>query len=269
MWITEPIFPARATAAPGGGSGGGNSGEFFPDDTVDPCDLIVDGEPLDETCQSDEVDSPMSKAEVADVFIEACDLPPTTGQNEDVMSDIFQASVNATFNASSPTSHSISTGYHHQHPDELDGYSTAAFNMQDGSPIDLLTAIIESKFTEDPSSQIGSGQSKGHIDALASTYDLLPPGETFTGAPMYAIVTNSQVSVDSIGRYGVGRDHDLVTYANDENVNFLHYRVMRTWFGNMKLEGDVLGEAQTTRSAIQDFFGDFDVDFAIDCTPAN
>jgi len=86
---------------------------------------------------------------------------------------------------------------------------------------------------------------------------------------MYAIVTNSQVSVDSIGRYGVGGDHDLVTYANDENVNFLHYRVMRTWFGNMKLEGDVLGEAQTTRSAIQDFFGDFDVDFAIDCTPAN
>jgi len=224
---------------------------------------------LDETCQSDEVDSPMSKAEVANVFIEACDLPPTTGQNEDVMSDIFQASVNATFNASSPPSHSINTGYHHQHPDELDGYSTAAFNMQDGSPIDLLTAIIESKFTEDASNGIRSGQSEGHIDALASTYDLLPPGETFTGAPMYAIVTNSQVSVDSIGRYGVGRDHDLVTYANDENVNFLHYRVMRTWFGNMKLEGDVLGEAQTTRSAIQDFFGDFDVDFAIDCTPEN
>ena len=73
-----------------------------------------------------------------------------------------------------------------------------------------------------------------------------------------------------IGRYSQGAGpYDLVTYANDRNVNVIHYRVMRTVLGNIKLEGDILGDAQTTRSAIQDFFGDFDVDFVIDCSPAN
>lgn len=87
---------------------------------------------------------------------------------------------------------------------------------------------------------------------------------------MYAIVTNSQMPVEMIGRYSQrAGQYDLVTYANDRNVNFVHYRVMRTVFGNMKLEGDILGDAQTTRSAIQDFLGDFDVDFSIDCSPAN
>ena len=218
----------------------------------------------------DPADEPMSKEEVATEFIEACDLPASTGQNDDVMSNIFEASINATFNASSPPSHNFRSGIHHQYADPLDGYSTAAFDMQNGSQLDLLTGIIESKFTEDPSSQIGSGQSQGHINALASTYDLIPPGATFTGAPVYTLVTNSQVPVEMIGRYSQGAGpYDLVTYANARNVNFIHYRVMRTFLGNIKLEGDLLGDPQTTRSAIQDFFGDFDVDFVIDCSPAN
>jgi hypothetical protein len=214
-------------------------------------------------------DEPVSKAEVATALREACDLPPSTGQNEDVMSDIFQASVNASFNASSPSSHASRTGVHHQHPDELDGFATAAFDMQDGGQLDLLTGIIETKFTEDPSNGIRSGQSRGHIRSLYSTYNLIPSGATFTGAPVYAVVTNSQVPVEMIGRYSEGAgQYDLVTYANDWNVKFVHYRVMRTFLENLKLEGDILGNAQTTRSAIQDFLGDFDVDFVIDCTPA-
>lgn len=48
-----------------------------------------------------------------------------------------------------------------------------------------------------------------------------------------------------------------------------HYRVMRTFLGHMKLERDSLGDAQTTRSAIQDFLGDFDADLAIDGATAN
>lgn len=227
--------------------------------------------PADDSEEEPEpVDEPVSKAEVASELIEACGLPAATDEDGELMSSIFEASVNATFNASSPPSHNFSDGFHQQYPDPLDGYSTAAFDMQDGTQLNLLTGIVETKFTEDPSSQISSGQSRGHIRALASTYDLIPPGATFTGAPVYTVVTNSPLPVEMIGRYSQGAgSYDLVTYANDRNVNFVHYRVMRTVFGTMKLEGDILGDAQTTRSAIQDFLGDFDVEFVIDCSPEN
>ena len=46
----------------------------------------------------------------------------------------------------------------------------------------------------------------------------------------------------------------------------MHFRVARKPLsGNIKIEGDILGQAQTSRSMIQDFFGDWDVDFVVAC----
>jgi hypothetical protein len=112
---------------------------------------------------------------------------------------------------------------------------------------------------------MSSGQSQTHINDLASAYDRVPADRFPTGAPLYVLVTNSQRPVNEIGRYSYGASSDLPSYANSRNVNMMHFRVMRTIWGGLKLEGDILGEPQTTRSAIQDFFGDWDVDFVVDC----
>lgn len=53
--------------------------------------------------EEEPADDPASKEEVATEFIGACDLSALTGQNDDVTPDIFQASVNASFNAANST----------------------------------------------------------------------------------------------------------------------------------------------------------------------
>jgi len=146
-------------------------------------------------------DDPVPKAEVADQIIEECELSESTDPH--TMADIFEESVRATFNASSSHTHQFGSGSHPHLTNPVDGYSTAAFDMENGEQLNVITSVMEVKFSESPSGLMSSGQSQTHIDDLAASYNMFP-SDSVTGAPLYILVSNSQRPVDEIGRYSYG-----------------------------------------------------------------
>jgi hypothetical protein len=152
----------------GGGGGGGDGGGWDPggdgegpitDPWPDPIDPVP--APLEE---------PVSKAETAKIIREVCQNVPglTLPSNDSDLWPYFQASARKSVNqylASDPD-RQIQWYQNQSHPqltNDVDGYATA-FSV-DGVPLpNVVTTIMEVKFSENPSDAWSSSQWSTHID---------------------------------------------------------------------------------------------------------
>lgn len=233
-----------------GGPGGGSGGE------------LPDPWPIgDEDPSPAPVDTPVSKAEVADLIRHQCEdiQGETLPEDDDDLWSRFQSSVRRSINLASDPFFGANFYQYGSPPEylqrrDLDGYAVSI------SPSGqfVLTGTLEVKFSENLDGAINSAQSEDHIDDLGAAYNFFPDHES-SGAPLYTIVTLHQgESVDWLGRYE--RTQNLKARADRKGVNLSHLRVVSS-NGAIFLEGGIINTPKET-----DGHNNTQVRFYVDCT---
>ena len=202
------------------------------------------------------------------------DLP--SYNNPNLFSGYFQESVRKTLNASRSTINNYvqdeeglgGSSTHSQLTNVTDGYAEAF--THDGEHVPgIVTSIMEAKFSKDVSGAIDGSQSRTHIRNLAKVYDRAPGGDV-DFAPTYVLVSNSQYEdVEGLGRYGVGQEKDLPTYAKNRGVNMMHLRVTKSPRSQFHLEGDLLGSPADVVRWVKDVLEDEKMPLEVSCSKEN
>ncbi|WP_022836233.1 hypothetical protein [Salisaeta longa] len=266
----------RYITVDGGGGGGGSPGGVGSDPspcaqepTTQLCDL--GGGPVDPAPPEPADDPPVTKSEVVDEIRRVCANAPgvTLPGSDDMLSGYFQASVRKSLNATlSEMRRYRWDGTQQDHPqltNLVDGYAIAVTN--DGVHLpDVVSSILEVKFTENPTYNLSSSQWKAHIDDLARYYDRIPENDYNLGAPLYLLVTNSTYT--SIDNLGGDESVRIPEYASVHGVNVMHLRVTKDFSGTYHLEGDLISSSDAL-NWIADLFKDVKIPLQVACHREN